>query len=72
MSQPTNSQQGVKNNKPQIGPASGKDSIANKKDLNSTQNVMHHVGMIVNGFEIQKLIGKYPGAHATLFEVFYI
>ena len=52
MSQATNSQQGVKNNKPQIGPAGGKDSIANKKDLNSTQNVMHHVGMIVNGFEI--------------------
>jgi hypothetical protein len=36
MSQPTNSQQGVKNNKPQIGPSGGKDSIANKKDLNNT------------------------------------
>jgi len=36
MSQATNSQQGVKNNKPQIGPSKDKDSIANKKDLNST------------------------------------
>ena len=41
-----------------MAPAGGKDTNSNKKDLNNTQNVLHHVGMVVNGFEIQKLIGK--------------
>lgn len=45
-------QQSSKSNKPQIGPTGGKETNGSKKDLNSTQNVMHHVGMIVNGFEI--------------------
>ena len=41
-----------KSDKPKIVPGADKDK-SNKKDLNNTQNIMHHVGMIVNGFEIK-------------------
>ena len=29
-----------------------------KKDANNATSILHHVGMVVNGFEIIKLIGK--------------
>ena len=45
----------VNNNKPVMAPQ-GKDS--KDQQPNAQNNVMLHVGMVVNGFEIQKLIGK--------------
>lgn len=39
--------------KPQMAPT-GKDG---KEQPNAQNNVMLHVGMVINGFEIQKLIG---------------
>ena len=41
--------------KPQMAPQGG------SKDKNSNQanNIMNYVGMVVNGFEIMKLIGKF-------------
>ena len=58
MSNTNNNQSTTKNDKPKIAPQGGKENGSNKKDLSNTQNVLHHVGMVVNGFEIQKLIGK--------------
>ena len=43
--------------KPQIAPAQ-KDAGLKKDPNSNTNNVLHHVGMVVNGFEIQKLIGQ--------------
>lgn len=43
--------------KPVIGPPPSKEA-KDKAAKDAANNVLHHVGMVVNGFEIQKLIGK--------------